>query len=48
MGLARPEANGGPPCDPGWQVESVHAGMALAHLFNRSIILPRLACYCDK
>ncbi len=29
-------------------MQPVYAGIALAHLFNRSIILPRLACYCDK
>ncbi len=30
------------------QLKAVYAGMALAYLFNRSIILPRITCYCDR
>ncbi len=30
------------------QVEPVFAGIGMAHVFNRSLVLPRVACYCDK
>ncbi len=30
------------------QLQPIYAGIGLAHLFDRSIILPRVACYCDK
>ncbi|KAL6754384.1 nucleotide-diphospho-sugar transferase-domain-containing protein [Haematococcus lacustris] len=30
------------------QLDAVYAGIGLAAMFNRSIIVPRIACYCDR
>ncbi len=30
------------------QARALHAGVGLAHLFNRAIVLPKIACYCER